>query len=69
MAGETEELWFPSWEFAGWPWKSPLYAKWNPMLFAENFKTPTLVVTSGCRSAVDVVAARRRAFEKAVGHQ
>jgi dipeptidyl aminopeptidase/acylaminoacyl peptidase len=43
---ETEELWFPTWEFGGWPWKSPLYAKWNPMLFAENFKTPTLVVTS-----------------------
>lgn len=43
---ETEELWFPVWEFGGWPWKSPLYAKWNPMLFAESFQTPTLVITS-----------------------
>ena len=43
---ETEELWFPAWEFGGWPWKSPLYEKWNPMRFAEKFRTPTLVVTS-----------------------
>jgi len=43
---ETEELWFSYWEFGGWPWKSPVYEKWNPMRFAENFKTPTLVVTS-----------------------
>jgi dipeptidyl aminopeptidase/acylaminoacyl peptidase len=43
---ETEELWFPVWEFRGWPWSSDIYAKWNPMRFAENFKTPTLVVTS-----------------------
>ena len=46
MALETEELWFGIWEFGGWPWKSDLYRKWDPMLFAENFKTPTLVVTS-----------------------
>ena len=46
MSLETEELWFPVWEFGGWPWKSDLYRKWDPMLFAENFKTPTLVVTS-----------------------
>jgi dipeptidyl aminopeptidase/acylaminoacyl peptidase len=43
---ETEELWFPVWEFGGWPWKSPLYEKWNPMRFADQLKTPTLVVTS-----------------------
>lgn len=43
---ETEELWFPKWEFQGWPWSSPLYAKWNPMLSAGNFKTPMLVITS-----------------------
>ncbi|HEY3123340.1 MAG TPA: S9 family peptidase [Thermoanaerobaculia bacterium] len=43
---ETEELWFPVWEFKGWPWDSDLYAKWNPMLFTKNFKTPTLVITS-----------------------
>jgi dipeptidyl aminopeptidase/acylaminoacyl peptidase len=43
---ETEELWFPEWEFKGWPWSSPLYEKWNPMRFADKFKTPMLVVTS-----------------------
>ncbi len=43
---ETEELWFPVWEFKGWPWDSDLYAKWNPMLFVKNFKTPTLIITS-----------------------
>ena len=43
---ETEELWFPKWEFRGWPWDSPLYEKWNPMRAAANLKTPTLVITS-----------------------
>ena len=43
---ETEELWFPKWEFKGWPWTSDLYRKWNPMESAGHFKTPTLVVTS-----------------------
>jgi dipeptidyl aminopeptidase/acylaminoacyl peptidase len=46
MALETEELWFPTWEFGGWPWESDLYEKWNPLRFIEKFKTPTLVVTS-----------------------
>jgi dipeptidyl aminopeptidase/acylaminoacyl peptidase len=44
MAGETEELWFPLWEFKGMPWENPdLYAKWSPSYFVQNFKTPTLV--------------------------
>lgn len=43
---ETEELWFPKWEFGGWPWESELYAKWNPMLSAGHIQTPTLVITS-----------------------
>jgi len=43
---ETEELWFPNWEFKGWPWSSKLYEKWNPMLSAGNMKTPMLIVTS-----------------------
>jgi dipeptidyl aminopeptidase/acylaminoacyl peptidase len=43
---ETEELWFPTWEFKGLPWNSDQYQKWNPMLSAEKFKTPTLVITS-----------------------
>jgi dipeptidyl aminopeptidase/acylaminoacyl peptidase len=46
MALETEELWFPTWDFGGWPWDSDLYEKWNPSRFVEKFKTPTLVVTS-----------------------
>src|SRR5579875_466998 len=44
MAGATEELWFPLWEFKGMPWENPeMYAKWSPSSFAQNFKTPTLV--------------------------
>jgi dipeptidyl aminopeptidase/acylaminoacyl peptidase len=45
MAGETEELWFPLWEFQGMPWDNPdIYAKWSPSYFVKQFKTPTLVV-------------------------
>lgn len=44
MAGETEELWFPAWEFRGMPWQNPdVYQKWSPSNFIPNFKTPTLV--------------------------
>jgi dipeptidyl aminopeptidase/acylaminoacyl peptidase len=43
--GTTEELWFPEWEFRGPPWKDrELYRKFSPHLFADKFKTPTLVV-------------------------
>ena len=43
--GTTEELWFPEWEFKGPPWKNrELYRKWSPHLFADKFKTPTLVI-------------------------
>lgn len=45
MAGETEELWFPLWEFRGMPWDNPdLYAKWSPSYYVKDFKTPTLVL-------------------------
>jgi dipeptidyl aminopeptidase/acylaminoacyl peptidase len=45
MAGETEELWFPQWEFHGMPWDNPdMYAKWSPSYFVKDFKTPTLVL-------------------------
>ena len=45
MAGETEELWFPIWEFDGMPWDNPeLYAKWSPSYYVKEFKTPTLVI-------------------------
>jgi dipeptidyl aminopeptidase/acylaminoacyl peptidase len=43
-AGSTEELWFPKWEFQGFPWDTPdLYQKWSPSSYVKNFKTPTLV--------------------------
>jgi len=43
--GMTEELWFPNWEFGGPPWKKrDVYRKWSPHEYAQNFKTPTLVV-------------------------
>jgi dipeptidyl aminopeptidase/acylaminoacyl peptidase len=43
--GTTEELWFPEWEFKGPPWKQrELYRKFSPHLFADRFKTPTLVI-------------------------
>jgi dipeptidyl aminopeptidase/acylaminoacyl peptidase len=43
--GTTEELWFPEWEFKGPPWRNrELYRKFSPHLFADKFKTPTLVV-------------------------
>lgn len=44
-ATETEELWFPIWEFGGMPWDNPeMYARWSPSHFAKEFKTPTLVM-------------------------
>jgi dipeptidyl aminopeptidase/acylaminoacyl peptidase len=43
--GTAEELWFPEWEFKGPPWKQrELYRKFSPHLFADKFKTPTLVL-------------------------
>ncbi len=45
MAAETEELWFPLWEFKGMPWENPeIYEKWSPSYFVRDFKTPTLVL-------------------------
>jgi dipeptidyl aminopeptidase/acylaminoacyl peptidase len=44
-AGETEELWFPIWEFAGMPWHAfDVYGRWSASLFVKEFRTPTLVV-------------------------
>ena len=44
-AGETEELWFPNWEFNGMPWDDPeMYVRWSPSQYAKEFKTPTLVI-------------------------
>jgi dipeptidyl aminopeptidase/acylaminoacyl peptidase len=45
MYGSTEELWFPEHDLKGTPWTSEEYAKWAPVKFVKNFKTPALVVT------------------------
>ena len=46
MAYETEELWFPEWEFGG-PYFDPAaartYERWNPVNFVQNWRTPMLV--------------------------
>jgi dipeptidyl aminopeptidase/acylaminoacyl peptidase len=49
MALATEELWFPDWEFGGAATAARArenLAKWSPHRFAENIKTPTLVITN-----------------------
>ncbi len=49
MALATEELWFPEWDFGG-PATSAAaranFEKWSPHTFAQNIKTPTLVITN-----------------------
>jgi dipeptidyl aminopeptidase/acylaminoacyl peptidase len=53
--GTTEELWFNEWEFKGPPWKNrELYRKFSPHLFADKFKTPTLVIHSQNDYRLDV---------------
>jgi dipeptidyl aminopeptidase/acylaminoacyl peptidase len=53
--GTTEELWFMEWEFKGPPWKErELYRKFSPHLFADKFKTPTLVVHGQLDYRLDV---------------
>ncbi len=48
MYGETEELWFPEWEFKGVPWEHPeLYQKWSPSNFEQHIQTPMLLVEGG----------------------
>jgi dipeptidyl aminopeptidase/acylaminoacyl peptidase len=45
MWGATEELWFPQYDLGGAPWESDDYVKLSPHNYAENFKTPCLVIT------------------------
>ena len=53
--GTTEELWFMNWEFGGPPWKKrDVYRKWSPHEYAQNFKTPTLVVHGQLDYRLDV---------------
>ncbi|HUQ90306.1 MAG TPA: S9 family peptidase [Bryobacteraceae bacterium] len=45
MAMETEELWFPLWEFRGMPWdNADVYQRWSPSSHINDFRTPTLVI-------------------------
>jgi dipeptidyl aminopeptidase/acylaminoacyl peptidase len=48
MYAATEELWFPEWEYGGPFWNptamATQYRKFSPHLFAQHFKTPTLVI-------------------------
>jgi dipeptidyl aminopeptidase/acylaminoacyl peptidase len=49
MSLSTEELWFTEWEFGGPPWSSKAreqFLQWSPHLFAQNIKTPTLIITN-----------------------
>jgi dipeptidyl aminopeptidase/acylaminoacyl peptidase len=49
MSLATEELWFSDWEFGGPPWSESArkqFAKWSPHLYAQNIRTPTLIVTN-----------------------
>jgi dipeptidyl aminopeptidase/acylaminoacyl peptidase len=49
MALATEENWFVDWEFGGPPFSATAreqYAKFSPHKFAENIRTPTLVITN-----------------------
>ncbi len=57
MAGTTEELWFPTWEFGGLPWEPAARAtieKWSPANFTGNWRTPMLVIHSQLDYRVDI---------------
>ncbi len=44
----TEELWFPEWDLNGTPWENPaVYARNNPALHVDKWKTPMLVIHGG----------------------
>ncbi|MGH9453447.1 MAG: prolyl oligopeptidase family serine peptidase [Terriglobia bacterium] len=48
MYGETEELWFPEWELKGTAWENTgLYQKFSPSNFAQNIRTPMMLVEGG----------------------
>lgn len=57
MAGTTEELWFPIWEFGGSPFTPAgraIVEKWSPANFVAYWSTPMLVVHSQKDYRVDV---------------
>jgi dipeptidyl aminopeptidase/acylaminoacyl peptidase len=45
---ETDELWFPTWEFGSLPWVNMTgFEQFNPSLYVANWKTPMLVIHGG----------------------
>lgn len=46
MYGETEEMWFPRWEFRGDPWNSEIYERFSPSRFVDRMKSPMLVISN-----------------------
>ncbi len=45
MYATTDELWFDEWEHGGTPWgQRESYEKHSPHRFAQNFKTPMLII-------------------------
>jgi dipeptidyl aminopeptidase/acylaminoacyl peptidase len=45
MYYSTEELWFPEWEMGGPEYANPEgYARFNPVDYVKNWRTPTLVI-------------------------
>jgi dipeptidyl aminopeptidase/acylaminoacyl peptidase len=45
MYALTDELWFAEWEHGGPPWgKRDSYERFSPHRFAQNFKTPMLII-------------------------
>jgi dipeptidyl aminopeptidase/acylaminoacyl peptidase len=45
MYATTDELWFDEWEHGGTPWgKRDSYEKHSPHRYAQNFKTPMLII-------------------------
>ncbi len=45
MWGATEELWFVNWDLKGQPWNSANYQQFSPSNYAQDFSTPTLIIT------------------------
>ncbi|MGH7569631.1 MAG: prolyl oligopeptidase family serine peptidase [Gemmatimonadales bacterium] len=55
MAGSTEELWFTDWEFGGTLYRNgPLYDRWSPPNFVQQWKTPILFVHGQLDYRVDL---------------
>jgi dipeptidyl aminopeptidase/acylaminoacyl peptidase len=53
--GTTEELWFPEWEANGTPYDNfEEYWRSSPIAYAENFKTPTMVIHGQKDYRVDI---------------